>query len=68
MTDKPKPCPACGGDGGWDVPYAICHITGEPITKWRWCQVCNAEDDERPEREEWPSIMDGADTPFAENH
>jgi arylamine N-acetyltransferase len=27
-----------------------------------------AAEDEKPPREEWPSVMDAAETPFAENH
>jgi hypothetical protein len=40
-----KTCPDCGGDGGWEIPYAMDHVTGTPLTKWRWCQTCNAEDE-----------------------
>lgn len=34
-----------------------------------WLRVhSNAEVDEPPPREEWPSVMDAAETPFADNH
>lgn len=84
MNRRIVTCENCGGDGGFEsMPYGYSHIDGSPLTHWNQCSACGGSgeywvdvqptgmdepDEELPPREEWPSTMDYAETPFAENH
>ena len=45
-----------------------CHLCGVEYVKAAPQYANEFVEDEKPPREEWPSVMDAAATPFADNH
>lgn len=61
-------CPNCGGKIAIRNPTGNCDHLYWPEYLTPEAKAKLADDDRRAPREEWPSIMDGAETPFADNH
>lgn len=42
MTDtRIMVCEACGGDGGFEVPYVVNYNDGSVLSHWDKCEACS---------------------------